>query len=263
MVKADERMTLVEHLVELRKRLFVAVLGLVAAIIVAAVFNSRIFDLLLRPLPAKLRFITTFSPAEPFMVSVKVWVYAGIILASPLLFYEFWAFVGPAFTSGEKKHIMPVVAICSLLFIGGVVFGYLIVLPRGLQFLLGWNAGFFNIQNRAQDYLTFVAWFLVAFGAVFEMPVIIVAAVRMGIVDVRFLTKNRKYAILINAAVAAVVTPSQDAFSMLAMFAPLVVFYEVAIVVARVMQKRRAKALAAAGNLPGEPPHDKTSPTPA
>jgi sec-independent protein translocase protein TatC len=190
-------------------------------------------------------------------------VYAAIILVSPLLIYEFWAFVGPAFTSGERQHIVPVVATCTLLFLGGVVFGYLIVLPRGLQFLLGWNAGFFHIQNRAQDYLSFVAWFLVAFGAVFEMPVIIVAAVRMGIIDVRFLTKNRKYALLINAVIAAVVTPSQDAFSMMAMLIPLVVLYEVAIVVARVMQRRRAKALAAAGGFPDEPPRDGTSPRPA
>lgn len=261
MTRADERLTLVEHLTELRRRLFVCVLGMAGAVVVAAVFNGPIFSLLLRPLPIRLRYISTFSPAEPFLVSLKVWVYAALILVSPLLIYEFWAFVGPAFTSGEKRQILPVVAVCTLLFLGGVVFGYLIVLPRGLQFLLGWNSGFFRIQNRAQDYLTFVAWFLVAFGAVFEMPVIIVAAVRMGIIDVRFLTKNRKYAILFNAVVAAVVTPSQDAFSMLAMFVPLVALYEVAILVARVMMRRRAKTMVE--DPTGGPPHDGASPTPA
>jgi sec-independent protein translocase protein TatC len=201
---------------------------------------------LLRPLPHNLKHITTFSPTEPFLVSLQIWLYSGIVLASPLIIYEFWAFVGPAFTPGEKRHILPVAFICAILFLGGVAFGYVFVLPRGLSVLLGWNSEFFNVQNRAKDYLSFVAWFLVAFGAVFEMPVIIVGAVRLGVVDRRFLRKNRKYAILINAAVAAIATPSQDAFSMLAMFIPLVLLYELAIVISRFFEpERRARRQAA------------------
>jgi len=117
------------------------------------------------------------------------------------------------------------------------------VLPKGLQFLLGFGSGNFNIQNRASDYFTFVALFVLAFGAVFEMPVVLVLLAKVGVVDDRFLRKHRRYAILIMALVAAFITPSQDAFSMLAMFIPLLVLYELSIPLARLVQpKRQAKA---------------------
>lgn len=240
--KSDDRLTLVEHLDELRRRLFYCLLALIAGMIVAGVFNDQVFDLLLRPLPPDLKEITTLSPTEPFMVSFTVWLYSGLIMASPLLIYQFWAFVGPAFTPGERRHIMPVAAICAVLFLGGVVFGYVFVLPRGLSVLLGWNSEFFNVQTRAREYLTFVAWFLVAFGAVFEMPVILVGMVRLGVVDRRFLKKKRKFAVLIMAGVAAIATPSQDVFSMLAMFVPLLFLYEIAIVISRFFEPQRRAA---------------------
>jgi len=239
MTRSDERLTLVEHLDELRRRLFYSVLSLVAGMILAAVFNDQVFDLLLAPLPPELTGITTLSPTEPFMVSFAVWLYSGVILASPFLIYQFWAFVGPAFTPGEKRHIYPVAAVCAVLFLGGVVFGYLLVLPRGLDVLMNWNAEFFNVQTRAREYLTFVAWFLVAFGACFELPVILVGLVKIGVIERITLKKKRKYAILIMAAVAAIATPSQDVFSMLAMFIPLLILYEAAIIVARFFEPQR------------------------
>jgi sec-independent protein translocase protein TatC len=262
MTRDQDRMTLMEHLGELRKRLFIAAAGIVTCMLAAAILQKYVFALLLHPLPQAHKHIITLSPSEPLLVSLQVWFYSGLIVAAPLVIYEFWSFIGPAFTTGERKHILPVVAITALLFLGGVVFGYWAVLPRGLQFLLGWNASFFNVQVRAADYLSFAAWFLVAFGAVFEMPVILVGLVTFGVIDVRFLRKHRRAAIVINAVVAAVATPSQDAFSMLAMFIPLVVLYEVAIVVAAVMVRRHRRAVAA--KMSDEPPEDGgVSPTPA
>jgi sec-independent protein translocase protein TatC len=168
-----------------------------------------------------------------------VWVVAGILMASPFLIWQLWAYVGPAFTSTEKKYFYPIVISTTALFLGGVAFGYLVVLPKGLQFLLGFNAGSFNIQNRASDYFTFVALFILAFGAVFEMPVILVLLAKVGVIDDKFLKKNRRWAIIICAIVAAVITPSQDAFSMLAMFIPLVVLYEISIPLARMVQPKK------------------------
>jgi len=237
-IEADQQLTLSEHLDELRKRIFAVLVALTVAVIVAAVFDDRLFALLLRPLPAGMEQITTFSPAEPFMVSLKVWVIAGVICVSPYLIYQFWAFVGPAFTASEKRYFVPVVGACSLLFLGGISFAYLVVLPRGLDFLLNFNAGYFNIQNRASDYFTFVALFLLAFGLTFEMPVVLVLLAKVGVVDDRSLRKHRRYAILIEALLAAILTPSQDAFSMLALFIPLVVLYEISIVLARFVQPR-------------------------
>jgi sec-independent protein translocase protein TatC len=241
MIGADARLTLVEHLDELRKRIFKCLIALVLAVIVAGVFNNLLFNLLLRPLhglPPSMRRITTFSPAEPFMVSHKVWVYCGLIAASPFLIYQFWAFVGPGISPGEKKYFYPIVTACTVLFVGGVTFGYLIVLPKGLHWLLGFNSSHFNVQNRAQEYFSFVALFLLAFGAVFELPVVIVLSARLGLVTTKFLRKNRKYAILINSVIAAVATPSQDAFSMIAMFVPLVILYEVSLVVAHFVEPK-------------------------
>ena len=244
MVDFDERVTLVEHLDELRRRIVYAAIALVVGVIVAAILNHYVFALLLHPLkvlpagaPHK---ITTFGPAEPFMVSLKVWAYVGVILASPVIIYEFWAFVGPAFSPTSRRMVLLVVFTCVSLFLFGVVFCYLIVLPRGLAWLFGFNSQYFTAQARATDYFSFVAWFLVAFGAVFEMPVVIIAAVRMGIVSTSFLRKHWRYAIVINAVIAMVATPSQDAFSFIAMFIPLEILYEVSLLVARVIERRRA-----------------------
>jgi sec-independent protein translocase protein TatC len=241
----DERLTLFEHLDELRKRIMWAGIALAVGVIVAAVFNSLVFELLLYPLkqvpnlPSSAYKLTTFSPAEPFMTSLKIWVIVGILLAAPFLIWQLWAYVGPAFTSNEKRYFYPVVIATTLLFLGGVVFGYLVVLPKGLQFLLGFGSGNFNIQNRASDYFTFVALFVLAFGAVFEMPVVLVLLAKVGVIDDKFMRKHRRYAILISAIVAAVITPSQDAFSMLAMFIPLVILYEISIPIARMVQPKK------------------------
>jgi sec-independent protein translocase protein TatC len=259
-VNVDDRFTLFEHLDELRKRLMWAIVALAVGVVVAAVFNGLVFDLLLYPLkqvhglaPSAYR-LTTFSPAEPFMTSLKIWVVVGIMLAAPFLIWQMWAYVGPAFTSTEKRYFYPVVIATTALFLGGVVFGYLVVLPKGLQFLLGFGSGNFNIQNRASDYFTFVALFVLAFGAVFEMPVVLVLLAKVGVLDDKFLRKYRRHAILINAVVAAVITPSQDAFSMLAMFIPLVILYEISIPLARLVQPKREAA--AGGVDAGDDPDD-------
>lgn len=259
-VNVDDRFTLFEHLDELRKRLMWAIVALALGVVVAAVFNGLVFDLLLYPLkqvrgldPAAYK-LTTFSPAEPFMTSLKIWVVVGIMLAAPFLIWQMWAYLGPAFTSTEKRYFYPVVIATTALFLGGVVFGYLVVLPKGLQFLLGFGSGNFNIQNRASDYFTFVALFVLAFGAVFEMPVVLVLLAKVGVLDDKFLRKNRRYAVVINAVVAAVITPSQDAFSMLAMFIPLVILYEISIPLARLVQPKQEAD--AGGEDAGDDPDD-------
>ncbi|HQF52888.1 MAG TPA: twin-arginine translocase subunit TatC [Thermoleophilia bacterium] len=244
-IGADDRLTLFEHLDELRRRLFVCIVAAVVGVVVAAIFNRFMFGLLLHPLrsmpglPASATEITTFSPAEPFMVSLKVWVVGGLILASPVLIYELWAFVAPAFTASEKRYFYPVVFVTTALFFCGVALAYFVVLPKGLGFLLGFSAGFFHVQLRAQEYFTFMALFILAFGVVFELPVILVLLAKVGVIDDRFLRRHRRWAVLAMAFAAAVITPSQDAFSMLAMFVPLYVLYEISVVIARFVQPKK------------------------
>ena len=245
---AEDRLTLLEHLDELRKRIFVCLIAAVVGALVAALFNSLMFEILLHPLravpglPASAQEITTFSPAEPFMVSLKVWVVGGLIMAAPVIIYELWAFLAPAFTATEKKYFYPVVAASSALFLAGIALAYFLVLPKGLNFLLNFSGGFFNVQLRAQEYFTFMALFILAFGVVFELPVVLVLLAKVGVIDDKFLKKNRRWAVLGMAFAAAVITPSQDAFSMLAMFVPLYVLYEVSIVIARFVQPKREAA---------------------
>jgi len=246
-VEFDERVTLVEHLDELRRRIIHAAIALAVGVIVAAVLNRFVFAILLHPLhtvPNAPHQIITFSPAEPFMVSLKVWAYVGVIMASPVIIYEIWAFVGPAFTPTSRRTVLLVAGTCAALFFGGVALGYFVVIPKALQWLYGFNSQYFNTQARATDYFSFVAWFLVAFGAVFEMPVAILAAIRIGVVRTKTLRKHWRYAIVINAIIAMVATPSQDAFSFFAMFIPLEILYELSLLIGRVVEKRREIATA-------------------
>jgi len=250
-ISPDDRLSLLEHLDELRKRLFRCILAVTVGVLVAAIFNSFVFEALLWPLrqvkglePAAYQ-ITTFSPAEPFMVSLKVWVAGGLIMASPILIWQLWAFLAPAFTPTEKRYFYPVVFASTALFLGGIALAYFLVLPRGLGFLLNFSSGFFNVQNRASDYFTFMALFILAFGVVFELPVVLVLLAKVGVIDDRFLSKNRRYAVLALAFSAAIITPSQDAFSMLAMFVPLYILYEVSILLARMVQPKREEAVPA------------------
>jgi sec-independent protein translocase protein TatC len=256
MVEQDARLTLMEHLGELRSRLIRSAIAVVVGITLAVIFQHEIFKLLLHPLPKRIHAITTFSPAEPFMVSLKVWMYASLIFATPFLIYQFWAFVGPAFSPKEKKYFVPVVAACTLLFLFGVTFGYLLVLPKGLNWLFGFNSQFFNVQARAADYFSFVALFLLVFGLVFELPVIIVLSVTLGIVDIAFLRKYRRHAILINALIAAIATPSQDAFSMIAMLIPLLILYEASIWVAKFITRKKGSEGAESERNDNDKPSD-------
>jgi sec-independent protein translocase protein TatC len=261
MIDYDDRVSLVDHLTELRNRIIYSALAVVVGVLIAVVFNDRVFDLLLGPLtraaklgglPESATRIITFSPAEPFLVSLKVWAYVGIMLASPVVIYEFWAFVGPAFAPTRRRQLIPIVAICVSLFLGGIAFGYLVVLPRGLAFLLGFDGDFFQVQNRAADYFSFAAWFLVAFGAVFELPLVLVILIKLEVIHTRTLRKNRRIAVVVLAVVAMVATPSQDAFSMLAMLIPLLVLYEISIIVGRVIERRRSPAAVAVAEEAGE-----------
>ena len=263
----DDRLGLFEHLDELRKRLMVAIVAMTAGVLVAAIFNAFMFDVLLHPLreipnlPASATKITTFSPAEPFMVSLKVWAVGGLILAAPILIWQLWAFLAPAFTEGEKRYFFPVIFASTALFFAGVALAYFVILPKGLGWLLGFSAGYFNVQLRASDYFTFMALFILAFGVVFELPVVLVLLAKVGVIDDKFLKRNRRWAVVILAVAAAVITPSQDAFSMLAMFIPLYILYEVSVVLAKFVQPKPAADLI--GEDPDDGPDDGTLAAPA
>jgi sec-independent protein translocase protein TatC len=227
----DERLTLVEHLDELRTRIIICVVAVVVTCGVCFWQNHALLDIVNNPLPNDTTPIT-LSPAEPFLTTFKLSMYAGLILALPILLYQAYAFVLPALSPAEKRTIVPFLLMIPVLFIMGVVFGYYVVLPAALKFLLNFNDTIFNTQIRAADYYSFVTITLLAMGLVFQVPMAILAVVRLGIVSIEQLRKNRRYAYLI-LAVIAMLLPGTDPVTMLVELVPLLVLYEISIVLAR------------------------------
>ena len=227
----DEGLTLVEHLDELRTRIIVSIVVLGVAVSLCFWQNHLLLDALNGPLPPGRKPIT-LSPSEPFLATFKVSVYAGILLALPILLYEAYAFVLPALSSAERRVILPFLVLVPTLFAAGVAFGYYVVLPGALHFLLNFNSGQFNVQVRAGDYYGFVTLTLLAMGFVFQVPMGILALTKLGITTPRQLAKNRRYAYLI-LAIMAMALPGTDPVTMLVELVPLLLLYELSIVLAR------------------------------
>ena len=185
--------------------------------------------------------LTTLGVTESFMIVLKVSIYAGLIISLPFLLYQFWAFVLPGLYENERKNVIPYVTATTLLFLGGVVFAYFIVLPVGLRFMLGYGGEFFGQLLQAERYISFVTLFLLSFGVVFELPLIMMLLAWAGLVNHVKMRKVRKYAILGEAIVAMVFTPSQDPVSMALMLIPLMILYEIGILLAMFVGKRKAK----------------------
>jgi sec-independent protein translocase protein TatC len=236
--KFDEQMTLVEHLDELRNRIIVSVAVLVVACGLCFWQNDLLLDIANKPLPADLHGHPlkpiTFGVAEPFMSTLKVSIYAGILIALPVLLYQAYAFLLPALKPTEKRVIVPFLVLVPVLFIAGVVFSYFVVAPAAAKFLLNFNQNQFNIQVRASDYYGFLITTLLAMGLVFQIPMGVVAVTRLRIVTPRQIAKNRRYAYLI-LFVIAMLLPGTDPVTMLIEAAPLLLLFEFSLVLARIV----------------------------
>jgi sec-independent protein translocase protein TatC len=230
-VSHEDHLTLVEHLDELRTRLIASIAVLGVAFALCFWQNHLLLRLANHPLPHRFKPIT-FGVTEPFTSTLTVSAYGAIILSLPIILYQLYAFVLPAFSRRERRIILPLLLLIPLLFIGGVVFAYFVVIPAATHFLLNFNDPQFNIQVRARDYYSFFATTLLAVGLVFQVPVGILAVTRLGIVTPRQLSKNRRYAYLAAAVIAAAL-PGVDPISMLIEMVPLILLYELSIVLAR------------------------------
>ena len=225
----EERLSLVDHLDELRSRLIVSAVTFVVALGVCFWQNGRILDILNSPLGG--REPVTLGVAEPFTATLTVAAYAAILIALPALLYQAYAFLLPAFSPTERKVALPLLLMIPFLFIAGVVFSYLVVLPNALDFLLGFNAKQFDTQIRAREYYSFAAMTMLAMGLVFQIPVGILAATKLGLTTPAQLRRHRRYAVVVVAIVAALL-PGQDPVTMLMIMAPLIVLYELSILLA-------------------------------
>jgi sec-independent protein translocase protein TatC len=222
----DTPRSVIEHLEELRWRLVKSAIAIVIGAIVAFVLREWIFDALARPYRLALpgQDLNQFEVTEGFSVAMRLSFFGGLFLASPVLFYQIWAFINPALTKRERKWTIPIVTALVVLFAGGVAFGYFI-LPRGLVFLLGIQPGL-NAVIGASDYFGLALRFLLVFGVAFEFPVFIFAAAAAGLVSSEKLGKGRRWAVLIIVVVGAVVTPTGDPLTLMALSVPLYLLYE-------------------------------------
>jgi sec-independent protein translocase protein TatC len=228
-VSHEDRLSVVDHLDELRTRVIVCLLALGVATALCFWQKDFVLDLVNEPLDG--RKPVTLAPTEPFMSTLTVAAYAGILLALPVILYQIYAFVLPAFTPGERRVAFPLLLIVPVLFIGGVVFAYVVVLPPALDFLLGFNEAAFDAEVRARDYYSFVGLLLISLGLFFQVPVAILAACRLGITTPEKLRRSRRYAILVMAVLAALL-PTIDPVTMLLEMIPLVVLFELSILLA-------------------------------
>lgn len=227
----DERLTLVEHLDELRGRIIVCVVALVGAIALCFWQNNLLLELANRPLPDG-QVPITFGVTEPFMTTLVVASSAGVLLALPVLLYQAYAFVIPAFSAQERRVVIPLLLMVPLLFIAGVLFAYFVIMPVAVKFLLSFNSAEFEIQVRARDYYSFLSFSLMAVGILFQIPVAILAFSRLGVVTPEQLAANRRYAVLI-IAVVAMLLPGPDPVTMILAMLPLLVLFELSILLAR------------------------------
>jgi sec-independent protein translocase protein TatC len=232
-VSHEDRLTLVEHLEELRGRIIVSLTIFGVALALCFWQNHLLLEIASGPLPHAHKKLLTFGVTEPFTTTITVAAYGAIILSLPFVLYELYAYVLPAFSDAERRFVLPILLLAPILFLAGVAFAYFAVMPAAVHFLLGFNDSQFNVQVRARDYYSFFSMTMLACGIVFELPLAIVAVTRLGIVKVEQLSENRRYAYLLIAIVAAAL-PGVDPVSMLIEMVPLLLLYELSILLARV-----------------------------
>ena len=235
------KMSFLDHLDELRKRLVASVLSLLAGFLIAFAFISPIFDFIMRPLqeilPGDGRLVYT-EPTEAFFLYIKIAALAGLILAIPIIFYQLWRFVAPGLYAREKKFAIPFVFFASSFFILGALFSHFLLFPWAWAFFAGFTSDYMQFFPRIQPAFSLYVKLLLACGAVFQMPTLVFFLARVGAVTAGFLIRNTKYAILLIFIFAAVLTPTGDPVTLTMMAAPMIALYGLSIIIAWVCQRR-------------------------
>ncbi|MDP2861848.1 MAG: twin-arginine translocase subunit TatC [Desulfobacterales bacterium] len=243
-MKEDDKIPFTAHLEELRKRLVICCVAIGIGVVIAYGFKEKLFEILTIPLVREMRpgdkLIFT-GLTEAFFTYMKVAFLAGIMLASPVIIYQFWAFVGPGLYKKERRYFVPIVLLSAFFFVGGSLFCFFVVFPFAFKFFLSFATEVIQPLPSMNEYLSFVSVTMLAFGLVFELPLVIVFLARLGIVTVDFLRKNRKYAILLIFLIAAILTPGPDVVSQVLMAFPLMFLYEISIVGAIFFGKKKEK----------------------
>jgi sec-independent protein translocase protein TatC len=237
----DEKLPFTSHLEELRKRLIICFVAVGIGFCACYGFSKQLFEILMHPLlmamPPEEKLVYTGLP-EAFFTYLKVAFLGGVLLAVPVIAYQFWLFIAPGLYDKEKRWVIPIVFLSSVFFVGGALFGYFIVFPFGFNFFMGFASDSIRPLPSMKEYLSFSTKLLIAFGVVFELPLFVTFLAKLGIVDVPFLKKNRKYALLLFFVFSAILTPP-DVVTQVMMAGPLMILYEISIFGAKIFGKKK------------------------
>jgi sec-independent protein translocase protein TatC len=254
-----DKAPLTEHLGELRNRILITLIAVAIAFAGSFYYSETLFSILVSPLHSTLSFslknpyisivpgknpdleLVFLAPAEAIWMHIKIAFISAFIISSPIIFFEIWRFVAPGLLEQEKKYALPFVFITTFLFLIGALFCFMIILPFAMNFLLTYKTENLKPMLSVGKYVDFCLKFILAFGAIFELPVVTVFLTRMGIVTPDFLAKNRKYAVLIAFVLAAVLTPTPDAFNQSLMALPMIALYEVGIWASKFLDRKKKK----------------------
>jgi sec-independent protein translocase protein TatC len=241
---AGAKMSFLDHLDELRKRLIACVWGLVGGCAIAFLFVGRIQNFIWRPLyndlqqSSGVKFMYT-SGFEPFMLTMKIGALAGLMLAVPFILYQLWLFISPGLYSHEKKMAAPFVIFCTTFFALGAIFSHYVAFPWTWKFFLSWQTEYMEFRPSIGEAFGLYVKMLLGFGLIFQMPTIVYFLARLGLVSARFLLRHTKYAVLIIFIIAAVISPGTDVVSQCLMAGPMLALYGVSILVAWAFAKPR------------------------
>lgn len=230
-----------EHLEELRRVLIISLLAVLVGTVVAFFYSDRLLALLKRPITQLNLHLIFIGVTEGFFTKIKVALYGGIVLAFPVVIWQLWRFVSPALYPHERRYILILMPVAIMLFAGGIVFAYFTVFPVATVFLLT-ISGDLEPMITISQYVSFAVSFLIPFGLVFELPLVVMFLTRLGIITPQFLATKRKYALLIAFIIGAVLTPTPDPISQTMMALPMYILYEVSIIVSRFIRAKRKAA---------------------
>jgi sec-independent protein translocase protein TatC len=244
-LEREEEATLVEHLEELRRRVIAALAAVAIGTAAAFLFNGRILDWLDRPLPPAHRHVAALGVGEPFSVALTVSVYAGFLLALPVILWQAWSFLAPAVDPAEERRLLGLAAFALALGAAGLAFGYGILLPRAVHWLTSYDSAHFHILIRAKDYYSFVATVLLGIVCVFELPLVVLALVGLGALTAAGLRRNRRRGYFL-VAVVALALPGPDPVTTLLELLPMWALFEGSIWLAVLAERRAARTALAA-----------------
>lgn len=236
-MKTPVYLTVFGHLDELRKRLFISLVAWLAATVIGCYYADPVLRWLLRPVALEVHEFYFFSPTAAFLIKFKIALLLGFLIASPILISQLWLFVSPGLYGKEKKMILPLILMTTLLFLCGVFFCFYIAIPFAFKFLIGLQTDFLKPMISIDSYMDFLFGLLLAFGISFNMPIFIMSFVYVGVLRVRLLNRYHKHIIVLIFVVAAVLTPTPDITGQLLLAIPLVVLFELSVVGSWLIEK--------------------------